>query len=214
MVFKDNVAAGSGDETLAAALLIAERLTLERIEAFLHDEPLQKLVASTWRIEALIKQTDADETRAELSTVLARISQSIDDLRMAMTSLTEIDEDALEPAIARWLKAGWPDAEARVRSSLPDQTQGSLRRLIYRLVQASIPRRSSLKTILCEVAVGDALVTADIKLVGDIDADESSRVRVGLEQILAACGGRVGFESTAHGITIHLGIPAAIAEAP
>lgn len=125
---------------LLARLVHAEEDERQRIAGDIHDDPIQKLVAASMRLQLLRRSLSDPDQLAELEKLLAVVRSSIGSLRHMIFELRPhaLDEEGLGPAIREYLESLEADFESRVTDELEQQPPESLRVLLYRMAQEAL----------------------------------------------------------------------------
>ena len=132
-----------GDEQrrrLLASLVHAEEDERKRIAGDIHDDPMQKIVATNMRLQLLRRQLSDPEHLEVLDKLLSTVRGSITSLRHLIFELRPhvLDQDGLAPALRDYLESLDADFEFSLEQQLQDEPDADLRVLLYRVAQEAL----------------------------------------------------------------------------
>ena len=127
-------------QRLLARLVNAEEEERQRIAGDIHDDPIQKMVAASMRLQLLRKATTDPDQLDELEKLLGAVRGSIKSMRHLIFELRPhvLDEEGLGPAIEEYLDSIEGDFAYHVEDRLPGQPPAELRVVLYRLSQEAL----------------------------------------------------------------------------
>lgn len=125
---------------LLARLVHAEEDERKRIAGDIHDDPIQKIVATSMRLQLLRKQLSDPEQLEVLDKLLTTVRGSIESLRHLIFELRPhaLDEDGLGPALQDYLESIESDFEFKLEQRIEKEPPAELRVLLYRVAQEAI----------------------------------------------------------------------------
>jgi signal transduction histidine kinase len=125
---------------LLARLVHAEEDERKRIAGDIHDDPIQKIVATSMRLQLLRKQLSDPEQLEVLDKLLSTVRGSIESLRHLIFELRPhaLDEDGLGPALQDYLESIESDFEFKLEQRIEKEPPAELRVLLYRVAQEAI----------------------------------------------------------------------------
>jgi signal transduction histidine kinase len=132
-----------GDEQrrrLLASLVHAEEDERKRIAGDIHDDPMQKIVATNMRLQLLRRQLSDPAHLEVLDKLLSTVRGSITSLRHLIFELRPhvLDQDGLAPALRDYLESLDADFEFSLEQQLQDEPDAELRVLLYRVAQEAL----------------------------------------------------------------------------
>jgi signal transduction histidine kinase len=132
-----------GDEQrrrLLASLVHAEEDERKRIAGDIHDDPMQKIVATNMRLQLLRRQLSDPAHLEVLDKLLSTVRGSIRSLRHLIFELRPhvLDQDGLAPALRDYLESLDADFEFTLEQQLRDEPDAELRVLLYRVAQEAL----------------------------------------------------------------------------
>jgi len=132
-----------GDEQrrrLLASLVHAEEDERKRIAGDIHDDPMQKIVATNMRLQLLRRQLSDPAHLEVLDKLLSTVRGSITSLRHLIFELRPhvLDQDGLAPALRDYLESLDADFEFTLEQQLQDEPDAELRVLLYRVAQEAL----------------------------------------------------------------------------
>ena len=125
---------------LLARLVHAEEDERKRIAGDIHDDPIQKIVATSMRLQLLRHQLSDPEQLEVLDKLLSTVRGSIESLRHLIFELRPhaLDEDGLGPALQDYLESIESDFEFKLEQRVEKEPPAELRVLLYRVAQEAI----------------------------------------------------------------------------
>lgn len=125
---------------LLAHLVHAEEEERKRIAGDVHDDPVQKVVAVSMRIQLLRKALAQSEHREELDTILGAVRGCIYSLRHLIFQLRPdvLDREGLGSAIREFLESLDAEFGFRVDDGLESEPPAELRVVLYRMAQEAL----------------------------------------------------------------------------
>ncbi|HET7928129.1 MAG TPA: histidine kinase, partial [Actinomycetota bacterium] len=125
---------------LLARLVHAEEDERKRIAGDIHDDPIQKIVATSMRLQLLRQQLSDPEQLEVLDKLLSTVRGSIESLRHLIFELRPhaLDEDGLGPALKDYLESIESDFEFELEQRLEKEPPAELRVILYRVAQEAI----------------------------------------------------------------------------
>jgi signal transduction histidine kinase len=122
---------------LLARLVHAEEETRKRIAEDIHDDPVQKMIATSMRIQLMRKSIADPAEREVFDQLLQVVRSSIDGMRHLIFELRPhaLDQQGLGPALREYLESLKGDFEFQVDDRLDSQPPAELRVVLYRLAQ-------------------------------------------------------------------------------
>ena len=132
-----------GDEQrrrLLASLVHAEEDERKRIAGDIHDDPMQKIVATNMRLQLLRRQLSDPAHLEVLDKLLSTVRGSITSLRHLIFELRPhvLDQDGLAPALRDYLESLDADFEFSLEQQLQEEPDADLRVLLYRVAQEAL----------------------------------------------------------------------------
>ena len=132
-----------GDEQrrrLLASLVHAEEDERKRIAGDIHDDPMQKIVATNMRLQLLRRQLSDPAHLEVLDKLLSTVRGSITSLRHLIFELRPhvLDQDGLAPALRDYLESLDADFEFSLEEQLQEEPDAELRVLLYRVAQEAL----------------------------------------------------------------------------
>jgi len=132
-----------GDEQrrrLLASLVHAEEDERKRIAGDIHDDPMQKIVATNMRLQLLRRQLSDPAHLEVLDKLLSTVRGSITSLRHLIFELRPhvLDQDGLAPALRDYLESLDADFEFSMEQQLQEEPDADLRVLLYRVAQEAL----------------------------------------------------------------------------
>lgn len=125
---------------LLARLVHAEEDERKRIAGDIHDDPIQKIVATSMRLQLMRHQLSDPEQLEVLDKLLSTVRSSIESLRHLIFELRPhaLDEDGLGPALQDYLESIESDFEFKLEQRIEKEPPAELRVLLYRVAQEAI----------------------------------------------------------------------------
>jgi signal transduction histidine kinase len=125
---------------LLARLVHAEEDERKRIAGDIHDDPIQKIVATSMRLQLLRQQLSDPEQLEVLDKLLSTVRGSIESLRHLIFELRPhaLDQDGLGPALKDYLESIESDFEFKLEQRIEKEPPAELRVLLYRVAQEAI----------------------------------------------------------------------------
>ena len=132
-----------GDEQrrrLLASLVHAEEDERKRIAGDIHDDPMQKIVATNMRLQLLRRQLSDPAHLEVLDKLLSTVRGSITSLRHLIFELRPhvLDQEGLAPALRDYLESLDADFVFSLEQQLQDEPDAELRVLLYRVAQEAL----------------------------------------------------------------------------
>jgi signal transduction histidine kinase len=111
-----------------------------RIAGDIHDDPVQKVVAASMRIQLLRKQVTDPDVRASLDKLLESIRGSIFSLRHMIFQLhpSVLEHEGLAAALREHMARLDDELEFELDDELPQQPSGETRILLFRIAQEAL----------------------------------------------------------------------------
>jgi len=125
---------------LLARLVHAEEDERKRIAGDIHDDPIQKIVATSMRLQLMRHQLSDPEQLEVLDKLLSTVRSSIESLRHLIFELRPhaLDEDGLGPALQDYLESIEAEFEFKLEQRIEKEPPAELRVLLYRVAQEAI----------------------------------------------------------------------------
>jgi signal transduction histidine kinase len=125
---------------LLARLVHAEEDERKRIAGDIHDDPIQKIVATSMRLQLMRHQLSDPEQLEVLDKLLSTVRSSIESLRHLIFELRPhaLDEDGLGPALQDYLESIEAEFEFKLEQRIEEEPPAELRVLLYRVAQEAI----------------------------------------------------------------------------
>lgn len=125
---------------LLARLVHAEEDERKRIAGDIHDDPIQKIVATSMRLQLMRHQLSDPEQLEVLDKLLSTVRSSIESLRHLIFELRPhaLDQDGLGPALQDYLESIEADFEFKLEQRIEKEPPAELRVLLYRVAQEAI----------------------------------------------------------------------------
>jgi signal transduction histidine kinase len=125
---------------LLVSLVHAEEDERKRIAGDIHDDPMQKIVATNMRLQLLRGQLSDPAHLEVLDKLLSTVRGSIRSLRHLIFELRPhvLDEDGLAPALREYLESLDADFEFSLEQQLQEEPDAELRVLLYRVAQEAL----------------------------------------------------------------------------
>jgi signal transduction histidine kinase len=131
----------AGDERrrILARLVDAQEEERERVANDLHDDPVQKLVAISMRLQLLKAQAD-EETAAKLNDLIDLVRLTIKGMRHMIFELrpTVLDNLGVGPALVEYLDTVGGSFEFHIEDQLDEEPVGEVRLILYRIAQEAL----------------------------------------------------------------------------
>jgi signal transduction histidine kinase len=210
-------------QRLLARLVHAEEEERQRLAGDIHDDPIQKMVAASMRLQLLRKATSDPAQLDELEKLLGAVRGSIKSLRHLIFELRPhvLDEEGLGAAIEEYLESLEGEFEHRVEDQLSRQPPEELRVVLYRLSQEALANvrrhaRAEQVDVLLAEHDGGFLVRISDDGVGFTSTGRlrSARGHLGLTSMrerAEMAGGWCRLESLpGEGTTVEFWVPAAV----
>lgn len=125
---------------LLISLVHAEEDERKRIAGDIHDDPMQKIVATNMRLQLLRRQLSDPAHLEVLDKLLSTVRGSITSLRHLIFELRPhvLDQDGLAPALREYLESLDADFEFSLEQQLQEEPDAELRVLLYRVAQEAL----------------------------------------------------------------------------
>ena len=125
---------------LLVSLVHAEEDERKRIAGDIHDDPMQKIVATNMRLQLLRRQLSDPAHLEVLDKLLSTVRSSIRSLRHLIFELRPhvLDQDGLAPALREYLESLDADFDFSVEQQLQEEPGAELRVLLYRVAQEAL----------------------------------------------------------------------------
>ena len=131
----------AGDERrrILARLVDAQEEERQRVANDIHDDPVQKLVAISMRLQLLRKQAD-EEMAAKLDGLIDIVRQTIKGMRHMIFELrpTVLDNLGVAPALVEYLETVGVSFEFHVENELEEEPAEEVRLILYRIAQEAL----------------------------------------------------------------------------
>jgi signal transduction histidine kinase len=124
---------------ILARLVDAQEEERQRVANDIHDDPVQKLVAISMRLQLMKRQAD-EETNARLDDVIDIVRLTIKGMRHMIFELrpTVLDNQGVAPALVEYLETVGAAPEFDVEDALDDEPVGESRLILYRIAQEAL----------------------------------------------------------------------------
>lgn len=165
---------------ILARLVDAQEEERQRVADDIHDDPVQKLVAISMRLQLLKKQAD-EEMGAKLEALLGIVRLTIRGMRDMIFELrpTVLDDLGVGPALVEYLETVGVSAEFDVEDELDEEPDGELRLILYRIAQealANVRKHANAARVHVRLAQQDGGYLVQVEDDGDgFDAPEMLR---------------------------------------
>jgi signal transduction histidine kinase len=163
----------AGDERrrILARLVDAQEEERQRVANDIHDDPVQKLVAISMRLQLLKKQAD-EEMAAKLDDLIETVRQTIKGMRHMIFELrpTVLDSFGVAAALLEYLETVGVSAEFEVQDDLDEEPDGDLGLILYRIAQealANVRKHSNASRVHVSLAQQDGGYLVRIEDDGD-----------------------------------------------
>jgi signal transduction histidine kinase len=131
---------------LIEKLVSAQEEERSRLAGDIHDDPVQKMVATSMRLQLLRRQVSDPEITKLLEQLLSTVKTSIASLRHLIFELrpSVLDADGLSTALRQLLEKMREDSgddrdvEYELRDQLASEPPGEIRTMLYRIVQEAL----------------------------------------------------------------------------
>ena len=131
----------AGDERrrILARLVDAQEEERQRVANDIHDDPVQKLVAISMRLQLLKRQAD-EETDAKLDDLIDIVRLTIKGMRHMIFELrpTVLDNLGVAPALVEYVETVGGSFEFEVEDELDEEPVGEVRLILYRIAQEAL----------------------------------------------------------------------------
>jgi signal transduction histidine kinase len=126
--------------TLVGQLVHAQEEERVRIAEDIHDDPVQKVVAASMRLQLIRKQVQDPDVRASLDKLLESIRASIFSLRHMIFELhpSVLEHEGLAPALREHMAKLESELEFELQDDFPEQPSGETRVLLFRIAQEAL----------------------------------------------------------------------------
>jgi signal transduction histidine kinase len=138
-------------------LVTAQEEERSRLAGDIHDDPIQKMVVTSMRLQMLRRQVTDPEVTASLEQLLATVKDSIASLRHLIFELrpSVLDTDGLAAAIRSLLDGFAGDLSYDVSNEMLDEPPPDARVILYRIAQEAIGNvRKHARTDHVSIALG------------------------------------------------------------
>jgi len=127
-------------QKLVAQLVRAQEDERLRIAGDIHDDPVQKVVAASMRLQLIRKQVDDPDVRASLDKLLESIRGSIFSLRHMIFELhpSVLEHEGLAAALREHMAKLEGELESELEDDLRDEPLGQTRILMFRIAQEAL----------------------------------------------------------------------------
>jgi signal transduction histidine kinase len=125
---------------ILARLVDAQEEERQRVANDIHDDPIQKLVAISMRLQLLRKQAGDGETGAKLDDLVDTVRLTIKGMRHMIFELrpTVLDSLGVGPALVEYLETTGGPPEFEVEDDLDEEPVDELRLILYRITQEAL----------------------------------------------------------------------------
>jgi signal transduction histidine kinase len=125
---------------LVGQLVHAQEEERVRIAEDIHDDPVQKVVAASMRLQLIRKQVQDPDVRASLDKLLDSIRASIFSLRHMIFELhpSVLEHEGLAPALREHVAKLESELEFEVQDDFEEQPSGETRVLLFRIAQEAL----------------------------------------------------------------------------
>jgi signal transduction histidine kinase len=125
---------------LVARLVHAQEEERLRIAGDIHDDPVQKVVAASMRLQLIRKQVQDPDVRASLDKLLESIRASIFSLRHMIFELhpSVLEHEGLAPALREHMAKLESDLAFELQDDFKEQPSGETRVLLFRIAQEAL----------------------------------------------------------------------------
>lgn len=124
---------------LLGRLVDAQEEERQRVADDIHDDPIQKLVAVSMRLQLLRKLAD-EETGVRLDELIDTVRRTIKGMRNMIFELrpTVLDNLGVAPALVEYLQTVGASFEFQVENELDEEPDEELRLIMYRIAQEAL----------------------------------------------------------------------------
>jgi signal transduction histidine kinase len=125
---------------LVGQLVHAQEEERLRIAEDIHDDPVQKVVAASMRLQLIRKQVQDPDVRASLDKLLDSIRASIFSLRHMIFELhpSVLEHEGLAPALREHMAKLESELEFELRDDFLEEPSGETRVLLFRIAQEAL----------------------------------------------------------------------------
>lgn len=125
---------------LVGQLVHAQEEERLRIAEDIHDDPVQKVVAASMRLQLIRKQVQDPDVRASLDKLLDSIRASIFSLRHMIFELhpSVLEHEGLAPALREHMAKLESELEFELQDDFQEQPSGETRVLLFRIAQEAL----------------------------------------------------------------------------
>ena len=125
---------------LVGKLVHAQEEERVRIAEDIHDDPVQKVVAASMRLQLIRKQVQDPDVRASLDKLLESIRASIFSLRHMIFELhpSVLEHEGLAPALREHMAKLESELEFELQDDFQEQPSGETRVLLFRIAQEAL----------------------------------------------------------------------------
>jgi signal transduction histidine kinase len=125
---------------LVGQLVHAQEEERVRIAEDIHDDPVQKVVAASMRLQLIRKQVQDPDVRASLDKLLESIRASIFSLRHMIFELhpSVLEHEGLAPALREHVAKLESELEFELQDDFEEQPSGETRVLLFRIAQEAL----------------------------------------------------------------------------
>jgi len=125
---------------LVGQLVHAQEEERVRIAGDIHDDPVQKVVAASMRLQLIRKQVQDPDVRASLDKLLESIRASIFSLRHMIFELhpSVLEHEGLAPALREHMAKLESELEFELKDDFDEQPSGETRVLLFRIAQEAL----------------------------------------------------------------------------
>ncbi len=127
-------------QKLVGQLVHAQEEERVRIAEDIHDDPVQKVVAASMRLQLIRKQVQDPDVRASLDKLLESIRASIFSLRHMIFELhpSVLEHEGLAPALREHMAKLESDLEFELQDDFHQEPSGETRVLLFRIAQEAL----------------------------------------------------------------------------
>ncbi|MGH2672678.1 MAG: ATP-binding protein [Actinomycetota bacterium] len=156
---------------ILARLVDAQEEERQRVADDIHDDPIQKLVAISMRLQ-LLKKQDGEGSDPSLDDLIETVRQTIKGMRHMIFELrpTVLDDLGVAAALVEYLETVGVSAEFEVQDDLDEEPDGDLGLILYRIAQealANVRKHSNASRVHVSLAQHDGGYLVRIEDNGD-----------------------------------------------
>lgn len=156
---------------ILARLVDAQEEERQRVANDIHDDPVQKLVAISMRLQLLKKHAD-EETNARLDELIDIVRLTIKGMRHMIFELrpTVLDNLGVGPALVEYVETVGASFEFEVEDELEEEPVGESRLVLYRIAQealANVRKHANASRVHVRLAARDGGYLVQVEDDGD-----------------------------------------------